>query len=101
MTGRPNTYGNREWDARQLRVLTPFKLLPFFSVRVRFGVMLVNRDLVEVLARVRVVREHVGWSHFPVNRSEGSTGMGGWVFGLWEFLLKRINARVSFSGRQS
>jgi len=58
-------------------VLTPFKLLPFFSVRVRFGVMLVDRDLVEVLAGVRVIREHVGWSHFPINRSEGSSGMEG------------------------
>jgi len=36
-------------------MLTPFKLLPFFSVRERFGVMLVNCDPIEVLVGVGVI----------------------------------------------
>ena len=64
-------------------MLTPFKLLPFFPVRVRLGVVFVNRDLVEVLARVRVVREYVGWGHLPINESERRSGWG-MVFSVWE-----------------
>jgi len=56
-------------------VLTPFKLLPFFPVRVRFGVVFVDCNLVEVLTRVRVIREHVYRNHFPVNRGKGQSGM--------------------------
>jgi len=55
-------------------MLTPFKLLPFFPVRVRLGVVFVNRNLVEVLARVRVVREHVGWGHLQINDAERWSG---------------------------
>ena len=58
-------------------MLTPFKLLPFFPVRVRLGEVLVNRDLVETLVRVRVVREHVGRSHLPIDRREGWSGTEG------------------------
>ena len=56
MIKRPDMFGNHEWDAGQSRVLTPFKLLPFFPVRVRLGIVFVDCDLVEVLARVRVIR---------------------------------------------
>jgi len=52
-------------------VLTPFKLLPFFPVRIHFGVVLVDFNVVEVPARIRVIRKHVGWGHFPINTGEG------------------------------
>ena len=52
-------------------VLTPFKLLPFFPVRIRFGVVLVDLNLVGVPARIRVIRKHVGWGHFLINTGEG------------------------------
>jgi hypothetical protein len=55
-------------------VLTPFKLLPFFPVRVRFGVVLVDCNLVEVLVGIRVIRKHVGWSHFLVNAGKDWDG---------------------------
>lgn len=68
---QPDMFGNSEWGAGQTSVLTPFKLLPFFAVRESFGVVLVNCDLVEVLVRARVVREDVGWGHFPANNVRG------------------------------
>jgi hypothetical protein len=97
---RPDMFGNREWDAGEERVLTPFKLLPFFPVRVRFGVVVVDGDLVEVLPRVRIVREHVDRSHFPIMRT-GLVWMeaGGMASRLVGKLSGRINA-ISLLGRQ-
>jgi hypothetical protein len=36
--------------------------------------VLVDCNLVEVLAGVRVIREHVDWGHFPITKSEGWFG---------------------------
>ena len=63
-------------------MLTPFKLLPFFPVRVRLGVVFVNRELVEVLARIRVVREHVGWGHLQINMTVSAERWSGWEDGF-------------------
>lgn len=92
----------REWDEGQLGVLTPFKLLPFFPVRVCLGIVLINRDLVEVVARVRVVRQHIGWGCFRADNSKGWTRTGRRMdFQRVGVLPGRINACVSFLGKQS
>jgi len=80
-------------------MLTPFKLLPFFPVRVRLGVVVVNRDLVEVLARVRVVREHVGWGHPPINDSEWWSGWGD-GFSVCGKFADADQRRLSLLGKQ-
>ena len=78
-------------------MLTPFKLLPFFPVRIRFGVMLIDCNLVEVLAGIRVIRKHVGWGHFPIDSAgKAWSGMEEMVF--WR--AGKLYTRVSFLGIQ-